>query len=102
MENNLAIKCIDLDELSFEKSLFVNNTVDQHVAQKIMAMHVCKLCKKLVIGERHLPHIVYPCGHSFCFTCIAGEKYCPRCNCSIFFKKRNVFGNICGIWDPQI
>ena len=77
----------DHTKYEFGNTVLYNNTVDQ--PQKIMAKHVCKLCKQLMIGDHQVPHMVYPCGHSFCFTCIAGEKYCPRCNCSISSIEQN-------------
>ena len=42
--------------------------------------HTCKLCNELMNGDRNMPMILFPCGHSFCKMCLNTDA-CKRSRC---------------------
>ena len=46
--------------------------------------HTCKICYELMAGALHTPLLLFPCGHTFCKTCIDRCRsktnwVCPYC-----------------------
>ena len=35
------------------------------------------------------PQVMFPCGHSFCLTCICNKNVCPTCNVDIVSVEQN-------------
>ena len=36
--------------------------------------HTCKLCSQLMVGPNNTPMILFPCGHTFCASCVPKHR----------------------------
>ncbi|QDZ21622.1 RING-type domain-containing protein [Chloropicon primus] len=59
------------------------NKLEGYLAKEI-ASHKCPICYELMIPPDNSPMLLFPCGHTFCKTCLrTHEKYnrrkCPYC-----------------------
>lgn len=48
-------------------------------SSEYLSNHYCVSCKNLMVGKHYYPQIVFPCGHSFCSSCLERCKKCLNC-----------------------
>ena len=70
------------------------NKLEGYLAKEI-ASHKCPICYELMIPPDHAPLLLFPCGHTFCNTCLrTHEKYnrrkCPYCRKKIESTAANI------------
>lgn len=46
-------------------------------------MHLCKLCSQLMRSPDHTPMLLFPCGHTFCRSCIEQRQSKRQTTCAI-------------------
>lgn len=64
--------------------------IKQSEANKdFMENHYCSTCNYLMVDDKHVPKMVFPCGHTFCSDCITGKKSCLSCQCEIISTQEN-------------
>ena len=54
----------------------------------------CPICFERLVPPDHSPYILFPCGHSFCESCLKvhakSQKKCPFCRTRIESKALNI------------
>jgi hypothetical protein len=62
-----------------------------HLANEILRFLLCEICFENYDEKKRLPHTLFPCGHSFCESCINNIQNgaCPCCNAVIQSKTKN-------------
>ena len=69
----------------------VNSIPNQRTSSpETLSSHLCALCQNHMLSTQHAPHLVIPCAHSFCYSCVNQEKYCPTCRVNIMSVQKNV------------
>ena len=70
------------------------NKLEGYLAKEI-ASHKCPICYELMVPPNNSPLLLFPCGHTFCSTCLkTHEKYnrrkCPYCRQKIESTAANI------------
>ena len=69
----------------------VESLLERHIAS-----NNCPVCFELMAGKLHEPTLLFPCGHTFCATCLRthldklGRKTCPYCREHVQSQAPNV------------
>ena len=69
----------------------VESLLERHIAS-----NNCPVCFELMAGKVHEPTLLFPCGHTFCATCLRthldklGRKTCPYCREQVQSQAPNV------------
>lgn len=57
---------------------------------KEIESHTCPICYELMVAPDHAPMLLFPCGHTFCSSCITSsanqKNTCPFCREQISSK----------------
>lgn len=73
---------------TYSPKCFENKSSNTENGQ-FMENHYCLGCRQLMYDEKHIPLMVFPCGHSLCSNCISGRSKCQSCNCDIISTEEN-------------
>ena len=63
---------------------------------KEIESNVCPICLQLLVPPMHSPYILFPCGHTFCQTCIevyhkkTNKKICALCKQKYKSRAKNI------------
>ncbi|KAG1677365.1 hypothetical protein FOA52_010744 [Chlamydomonas sp. UWO 241] len=62
-----------------------NACMDDYLAKELETQNTCPVCYELMVPPERAPQLLFPCGHTFCATCIRehitthGKRTCPIC-----------------------
>lgn len=77
------VKKFNTGELDAEESLY----------DQVMS-NTCPICFELFLPPRNQPYILFPCGHTFCVSCIdkmmKHSKVCPFCRAQVTSQAPNL------------
>ena len=68
----------------------------EHFLERHIATNTCPICYELMAGKERQPTLLFPCGHTFCASCIAQhlkqpkQSTCPFCREPITSHAPNV------------
>ena len=69
----------------------VESLLERHIST-----HACPICYELMAGKAHQPTLLFPCGHTFCATCLRqhlealNRKTCPYCREEVTSRAPNI------------
>jgi hypothetical protein len=69
----------------------VKSLLESHIGT-----HTCPICYELMAGKAHQPMLLFPCGHTFCATCLhqhlekLNRKTCPYCREDVASRAPNI------------
>eukprot|EP00798_Chlamydomonas_sp_ICE-L_P016383 gene16383-22584_t len=72
-----------------------NAMMDDYLAKELETQNTCPICYDLMVPPDHAPQLLFPCGHTFCSTCIATHMdklkkiHCPVCRKQIESRAPN-------------
>lgn len=56
----------------------VSDRMDSYLRAELHT-HTCKICLKLMQSPSNTPMLLFPCGHTFCQSCLSNKVDCPYC-----------------------
>ncbi|GAX84640.1 hypothetical protein CEUSTIGMA_g12061.t1 [Chlamydomonas eustigma] len=72
-----------------------NEVMDDFLAKELETQNTCPICYDLMVPPDHAPQLLFPCGHTFCNTCINNhmerhrKTHCPICRKKIDSRAPN-------------
>lgn len=69
----------------------VESLLEQHISS-----HTCPICYELMAGKENQPTLLFPCGHTFCASCLRthleklDRKTCPYCRETVTSQAPNI------------
>ena len=75
----------NIDSGAIGQTTLIAKNLEQYVLHTEAHSHTCKICFELMISPNRTPMFLYPCGHTFCKTCMnthtkqSQDPTCPYC-----------------------
>lgn len=90
IEKEMREELMQENYLNMSEKANIYDKLESYLAEEI-ASHTCNICTDLMVPPDHAPILLFPCGHTFCSTCISEYKIkysknqCPCCRAKVSY-----------------